>query len=376
MTAQIIPVAVFDLVVFGATGDLSFRKLMPALYWRESDQQMPEGSRIIGVARTQMSTADYVAQVEAACRRHVGDSFDAAVFARFARAHHLRAAGRRQARALGGAGGGAWRAGRTAPRCSTSPPRPTCSARSARVLAAAGIVTPKSRVVLEKPIGRDLASAIRDQRRGRPGLQRSAGLPHRPLSGQGVGPEPAGPALRQLPVRAALEPRAHRPRADHRGRDRGRRGARGLLRQVRRAARHGAEPHAAAAVPRRHGAADLTSTPDAVRDEKLKVLRSLRTDHRRRRAAEHRARPVPRRLRRRRGGAGLRRGAGRAPAAPRPSSRSRPRSTTGAGPACRSTCAPASGCRRGASEIVIQFKAVPHSIFRAGRRDLSSRTAW
>ena len=49
MTAQIIPVAVFDLVVFGATGDLSFRKLMPALYWRESDQQMPEGSRIIGV---------------------------------------------------------------------------------------------------------------------------------------------------------------------------------------------------------------------------------------------------------------------------------------------------------------------------------------
>ena len=84
MTAQIIPVAVFDLVVFGATGDLSFRKLMPALYWRESDQQMPEGSRIIGVARTQLTTADYVAQVEAACRRHVGDSFDEAVFARFA----------------------------------------------------------------------------------------------------------------------------------------------------------------------------------------------------------------------------------------------------------------------------------------------------
>src|SRR5689334_23228950 len=84
MTAQIIPVAVVDLVVFGATGDLSYRKLMPALYWRESDQQMPEGSRIIGVARSHLSTADYVAHVEAACREHVGDAFDLEVFARLA----------------------------------------------------------------------------------------------------------------------------------------------------------------------------------------------------------------------------------------------------------------------------------------------------
>jgi glucose-6-phosphate 1-dehydrogenase len=48
-----------------------------------------------------------------------------------------------------------------------------------------------------------------------------------------------------------------------------------LLRQSRRAARHGAEPHAAAALPRRHGAA-ASLDADAVRDEKLKVLRSLK----------------------------------------------------------------------------------------------------
>ena len=82
MTAQIIPVPVFDLVVFGATGDLSFRKLMPALYWRERDQQMPPGSRIIAVARAELTTADYVAKVEAACREHVdGAGFEPAVFA-------------------------------------------------------------------------------------------------------------------------------------------------------------------------------------------------------------------------------------------------------------------------------------------------------
>ena len=40
--AKIIPVATFDCVVFGATGDLTLRKLLPALYYRFHDGQMPE----------------------------------------------------------------------------------------------------------------------------------------------------------------------------------------------------------------------------------------------------------------------------------------------------------------------------------------------
>ena len=38
---KIIPVATFDCVVFGATGDLTLRKLLPALYYRFRDGQMP-----------------------------------------------------------------------------------------------------------------------------------------------------------------------------------------------------------------------------------------------------------------------------------------------------------------------------------------------
>ena len=91
--------------------------------------------------------------------------------------------------------------------------------RSARKLGAAGWSRRNTRVVLEKPLGHDLASRAGDQRRGRRGVRGRADLPHRPLPRQGDGAEPDGAALRQRAVRAAVERRAHRPRPDHRGRD-------------------------------------------------------------------------------------------------------------------------------------------------------------
>ena len=59
MTAQIIPVATFDLVVFGGTGDLARRKLLPALYYRDLDGQLTADSLIIGVARRKLELAAY-----------------------------------------------------------------------------------------------------------------------------------------------------------------------------------------------------------------------------------------------------------------------------------------------------------------------------
>lgn len=52
MSARIIPVNPFDYVVFGATGDLTKRKLIPALFYRFYDGQFDTESRIIGVSRT------------------------------------------------------------------------------------------------------------------------------------------------------------------------------------------------------------------------------------------------------------------------------------------------------------------------------------
>jgi glucose-6-phosphate 1-dehydrogenase len=54
MTARTIEFAPFDLVVVGATGDLSRRKLLPAVFQRDRAGQVPEAARIVGAARTEM----------------------------------------------------------------------------------------------------------------------------------------------------------------------------------------------------------------------------------------------------------------------------------------------------------------------------------
>ena len=41
----------FDLVLFGGTGDLAWRKLMPALFQAFRHGTLPSNGRIIGVGR-------------------------------------------------------------------------------------------------------------------------------------------------------------------------------------------------------------------------------------------------------------------------------------------------------------------------------------
>ncbi|WP_298291224.1 glucose-6-phosphate dehydrogenase [uncultured Litoreibacter sp.] len=59
MVSRVIPVEDFDLVIFGGTGDLARRKILPGLYRRFCSGQMPETSRIIGAARGDLDDAAY-----------------------------------------------------------------------------------------------------------------------------------------------------------------------------------------------------------------------------------------------------------------------------------------------------------------------------
>ncbi len=66
-------VAAFDMAIFGGTGDLAMRKLLPALLHRYADGQIPEDSRIIGVAREEQTPDAYRGRVEEALDRVAGD---------------------------------------------------------------------------------------------------------------------------------------------------------------------------------------------------------------------------------------------------------------------------------------------------------------
>lgn len=55
MAVRVIPVDAFDLVIFGGTGDLARRKILPGLYLRFLAGQMTANSRIIGAARADLT---------------------------------------------------------------------------------------------------------------------------------------------------------------------------------------------------------------------------------------------------------------------------------------------------------------------------------
>ena len=57
---------VCDFTVFGGTGDLALRKLLPALYHRDLEGHLPEDTRIIGVSRSEIDDEGYRAEVRAA----------------------------------------------------------------------------------------------------------------------------------------------------------------------------------------------------------------------------------------------------------------------------------------------------------------------
>src|SRR6476660_2782590 len=63
------------LVLFGATGDLAGRMLLPSLYGLDSDGLLPDDLRIIGTARTEMDDSGFRDRATEALRQHVLDGF-------------------------------------------------------------------------------------------------------------------------------------------------------------------------------------------------------------------------------------------------------------------------------------------------------------
>src|SRR5438093_5704329 len=68
------------LVIFGASGDLTQRKLMPALYSLAVRRLLPERFGIVGVARTEESSEEWAEKMKEAVQDHARDDFDAEVW--------------------------------------------------------------------------------------------------------------------------------------------------------------------------------------------------------------------------------------------------------------------------------------------------------
>jgi glucose-6-phosphate 1-dehydrogenase len=159
MASTVIPVQPFDLVIFGATGDLSHRKILPSLFRRLAVHQMPSGSRIIGAARSKMSKAEFRKTVRDSLTEFVEKKLQTpALIEEFINCLDYVAVD-----ATGEAG---W--SQLAKRLDEKPSHvrafylsvaPSLFATIASRLAQAGIATPDSRIVVEKPLGHDLASA-------------------------------------------------------------------------------------------------------------------------------------------------------------------------------------------------------------------------
>ncbi len=71
MVSRVIPVDPFDLVIFGGTGDLARRKIRPGLFRRFVAGQMPPDSRIIGAARSDYDSDAYRKEVKAAVEEFI-----------------------------------------------------------------------------------------------------------------------------------------------------------------------------------------------------------------------------------------------------------------------------------------------------------------
>lgn len=150
----------FDLILFGGTGDLAMRKLLPALYRRFAAGQFPPGARVIGVARGERSREAYQQQVEQSCREYAQAAFDEEKWRQFAARLHYMVVDSSQPQTFNTLVD-CLRGREEVIRIFFLSLAPTLFASTCDGIGAAGLATQNSRVVLEKPLGQDRQSAAR-----------------------------------------------------------------------------------------------------------------------------------------------------------------------------------------------------------------------
>src|SRR6185295_6035373 len=71
-------------VIFGASGDLTHRKLVPALYNLFRKGRLPKDTSIVGFSRSEFKHEAWRSDLKNAVARFIGNDFDSAIWDRFA----------------------------------------------------------------------------------------------------------------------------------------------------------------------------------------------------------------------------------------------------------------------------------------------------
>ena len=337
------------LIIFGVTGDLSRKKLMPAVYDLANRGLLPPGFALVGFARRDWADQDFEAEVHAAVKQYARTRFDEDVWRqlkqgiRFVQGEfdddaafdRLKSTLAELDRDRGTMGNHAFYL--------SIPPKsfPVVTEQLRRSGLAEQVDGQWRRVVIEKPFGSDLKTA-----RELNDVVESVFPPDSVFRiDHYLGKETVQNILALRFANQLYEPIWNANYVDHvqitMAEDIGVGGRAGLLRRHRRRARRHPEPPAAAARPDGHGGAGLVRRDRPARREGEGALGGPSAEGP---LAGDRSRPVLGRLAGRPEGARLPRGGRDEPevASPRPTRRCASTSTPAAGPACRSTCGPAS----------------------------------
>ena len=156
MVSRVIPVQAFDLVVFGGTGDLAKRKILPSLFRRFVAGQMPNDAFVIGVARSALDNNSYQDLVLSAL-----EEFEPELVASPELESFIKQIKYVQ---IGSQGDFGWsdladNVRKDAIQAFYFSVSPSLFGQLAEKLHRYSIASQSSRIVLEKPFGRDLSSA-------------------------------------------------------------------------------------------------------------------------------------------------------------------------------------------------------------------------
>jgi glucose-6-phosphate 1-dehydrogenase len=264
----------FDLVLFGGTGDLAMRKLLPALFRRFLAGQFPKNARIIGVARSKIEREAYVTLVEQSCKKFMPVGMDMARWIQFSQTLDYAPVDASNPADF------AKLADKLAQhsaevRIFFLSMAPALFQTTCTNLAGAKLVTPGSRVVLEKPLGQDRESAD--------DINRNVGAiftePQIYRIDHYLGKEAVQNLLALRFGNSLFEPLWRRGRISHVqirvGEELGVEG-RGAFYDQTGAMRDMVQNHMLQLLCIMAMEPPVSNHPDAIRDEKLKVLRALR----------------------------------------------------------------------------------------------------